>query len=179
LATFETLDQEHQEMKRRLIGYFVMCLMAYLAGCAPKEIVRAELTSVRANPEAYKDKRVILKTEIVELVNNPEPYDSEEIEVSGVVGKDSPGLDWGFYLEDESGMRLECYEREYRNSPWIVADTAVNRARASHENMTVVGFFEKGFGIELTWIEYQGQTIYTDYKPDEFVVPFQRFRPSR
>jgi hypothetical protein len=172
VTNVELLGQENQEMKRLLIGYFVICLTAYLAGCAPKEIVRTDLATVHANPEAYEDKRVILKTEIAELINNPTPYDSEEIEVSGVVSKDSPGLDWGFYLEDESGMRVECYEDEYRYSPWFMADMVVNQARASHENMTVVGYFEQGFGIELNWIEYQGQTIYTNYKPDVPVIPF-------
>lgn len=147
------------------MGYFVMGLAAYLAGCAPKEIVRTNLASIHANPEAYEDKRVILKTDIAELINNPDPYDSEEIEVSGVVSKDSPGPDWGFYLEDESGMRVECYETNYRLVSYFEADLAVNNARESHERMTAVGFFKDGFGIELNWIEYQGQTIYTNYKP--------------
>lgn len=171
MTTLELLDQEGQEMKRLLLGYIVMCLTACLVGCAPKEIVRADLTSIQANPEAYEGKRVILKTDIAQLINNPSPYASEEVEVSGVVSKDSPGPDWGFYLEDTSGTRVKCYEHEYRYSPWIMADMMVDRARASRENMTVVGFFEKGFGIELSWIEYQGQTIYTDYKPDVPGIP--------
>lgn len=171
MTNVELLDQEYQEMKRLLIGYFVICLTAYLAGCAPKEIVRTDLATIHANPEAYEDKRVILKTEIAELINNPTPYDSEEIEVSGVVGKDFPGLDWGFYLEDESGMRVECYETNYILISYFEADLAVNNARESHEKMTVVGFFKDGFGIELSWIEYQGKTIYTNYMPNIRVVP--------
>jgi hypothetical protein len=159
-------------MKMLWIGFIGVFLMLFLVVCAPKEIIRTDLASIHANPEAYEDKRVILKTDIAELINNPDPYDSEEIEVSGCVSKKSPGLDWGFYLEDEAGMRVECYEYEYRYSPWIMADVAVRRARAAHENMTVVGFFEKGFGIELNWIEYQGQTIYTNYKPFVPVVSY-------
>jgi hypothetical protein len=166
VSTLNLLNQEQQEMKRLLIGCISVFLMAYLIGCAPKEIVRTDLASFNANPEVYKDKRVILKTDIAVLVNNPDPFDANEIEVSGVVSKDSTGLDWGFYLEEEAGMRVECYESNYRNSPWVIVDAVVNRARASHENMTVAGSFEKGFGIELNWIEYQGQTFYTNYKPD-------------
>jgi hypothetical protein len=167
----ELLGQENQEMKRLLIGYVVICLTAYLAGCAPKEIVRTDLATVHANPEVYKDKRVILKTEIMELINNPIPYDSEEIEVSGVVGKDSPGLDWGFYLEDETGKRVECYETNYRLISYFEADLAVYNARESHDKMTAVGFFKDGFGIELSWIEYQGKTIYTNYISNIRIIP--------
>ena len=158
-------------MKRLLMGYIGICLTAYLVGCAPKEIVRTDLASIRANPEAFADKRVILKTDIMELIHNPTPYDSMEIEVSGIVSKYSTGIDWGFYLEDTSGARVECYEYEYRHSPWVMVDAVVNRARDSHENMTVAGFFKKGFGIELNWIEYQGQTYYTNYKPDVLGLP--------
>jgi hypothetical protein len=42
---------------------------------------------------------------------------------------------------------------------------AIRRAARNNEQLTVVGKLQKGLKIELDWIEYEGLTIDTDFKP--------------
>ena len=152
-------------MNRLLSGLTGLIILISLISCAGREIVKVDLTHFNENPQLYQDKRVIFKTDIKTLTNAPTPYFSKDIEISGFVHKRSPGFDWGFYLEDEEGMRVKCYERKYRHSPWIRADMAVRKARNLKKRMIIVGVFRKHGGIELDWIEYGGENIDTDYKP--------------
>ena len=159
------MNREKKPMKRLILGLTGLVFLMNLFSCAGQEIVKVDLTSFNENPQLYEDKRVILKTDITTLVNDPTPYISKDIEISGFVKKGTIGLDWGFYLEDEAGESVKCYESKYRHYPWIRADMAVRKARAVNERMTIVGIFRKNFGIELDWIEYGGEVIDTDYKP--------------
>ena len=142
-----------------------LAVLMNLNCCTTKEIVRLDLTSFNENPEAYADKRVIITTDIASLINNPTPYFYKDIEISGFINKALIGLDWGFYLEDEAGLSVRCYERTYRHSPWLRADMAVKRAWRNKENITIVGVFGKLHDIELDWIEHEGVHIDTDLKP--------------
>ena len=142
--------------------------------CGPaREIVKLDWTSFNVNPEAYADKRVIITTDIASLLNDPTPYYYKDIEISGSINKTLFGLDWGFYLEGETGLSIKCYERTYRHSPWSEADMAVKRARRNKENITIVGVFGKLHDIELDWIEIEGRIIDTDYKPYSLARPFR------
>jgi hypothetical protein len=152
-------------MKRLLIWIAGVAVIFTLNSCATSEIVRVDLTHFNENPEEFEDKRVIIKTDIEAITKNPEPYLSKDIELSGFVKKGSFGFDWGFLLEDEEGLSVKCYERKYRLSPWVRADMAVRKARIKNEKITIVGEIRKNFGIELDWIEYEGEVIDTDYKP--------------
>jgi hypothetical protein len=151
---------------KRLIMVFACLAVLMNLNCGPaREIVKLDLTSFNENPEAYAGKRVIITTDIASLLNNPTPYYHKDIEISGFINKTLFGLDWGFYLEDETGLSIKCYERNYRHYPWRRADMAVKRARRNKENITIVGVFGKLHDIELDWIEVGGETIDTDYKP--------------
>ncbi len=152
-------------MKTFSIWIASLVVLFTLKSCAPTEIVKVDLLSLNDHPEEYEGKRVIITTDIETIAMNPEPYFSKDVELSGFVGKDSFGLDWEFLLENEEGISVKCYESKYRNYPWIRADMAVRKARINNEKITVVGILNKGFGIELDWIEYEGQIIDTDYRP--------------
>ena len=159
---------------KRLIMVFACLAVLMNLNCGPaREIVKLDLTSFNENPEAYAGKRVIITTDIASLLNNPTPYYYKDIEISGFINKTLFGLDWGFYLEDETGLSIKCYERNYRHSPWSQADMAVKRARRNKKNITIVGVFGKLHDIELDWIEIEGRIIDTDYKPYSPARPFR------
>ena len=132
------MNGEKHKMKRLVSGLVDLAVLMTLISCAGREIVKLDLTSFNENPQLYQDKRVIFKTDIKTLTNAPKPYFSKDIEISGFVHKRFPGFDWGFYLEDEEGMRVKCYERKYRHSPWIRADMAVRKARNLKKRMIIV-----------------------------------------
>ncbi len=159
-------------MKGLSIWIASLMVLFTLSSCAPREIVKVDLLSLNENPEEYEDKRVIITTDIENIAKDPEPYFSKDVELSGFVGRDSSKLDWEFLLENEEGSSVRCYESEYRIYPWIRADMAIRKARIKDEKITVVGVFKKGFGIELDWIEYEGQIIDTDYRPYRFSHTF-------
>ena len=160
-------------MKRLIMAFAGLAVLINLNCCATTEIVKLDLTSFNENPEAYADKRVIITTDISTLINDPTPYYYKDIEISGLINKTLIGLDWGFYLEDEAGLSVRCYERTYRHSPWLRANMAVKRARMNKENITIVGVFGKRKDIELDWIEVGGEIIDTDYKPNLPDYPFR------
>ncbi|MFH0814025.1 MAG: hypothetical protein V2A69_14490 [Pseudomonadota bacterium] len=142
-----------------------------LLGCAP--VVKTDLKSFKENPEAYQGKEVIITTDVKSVVEDPESYLGRKIELKGFVKYNGfRGFShWNFFLKDEEGRSLRCYEREYRIEAWIWPTTILRRAERENEQLTVVGKLQKGKEIELDWVEYKGQTIDTDYKPPQFPVP--------
>lgn len=152
---------------KNLIMLFVSAVfLISFIGCMPKEIVKVDLNSFNENPEIYENKRVVFKTDIKTLINDPTLYHFKDVEITGYVKREIHSrAPWKFKLVDDEGVSVKCYEMRYTNYPWHQADFAVKRARHSNESMTVVGTFRKNATIELDWIEYDGQTIDTDYKP--------------
>ncbi len=124
-------------------------LLSSLDGCASKELVKTDLKSFLENPEAYEDKWVIITTEIRTLTENPTPYISRTISLTGFVeyGPKESGLH--FFMEDEEGRSILCYEREYKYRPWVTPHMVVKLAESRNENLTVVGRLEKILKIEL------------------------------
>ena len=153
-------------VKKLLIFIAGFILSDLFMGCAPSEIVRTDLKTFLENPEEYHDKRVVITTDIKSIIENPTPYVGKLIELSGFVEYGRKGFDWYFVLKDEEGRRITCYEREYRNYPWRRADMVVRRAERENKKIVTVGILEKSKEIELDWIEYNGEFIDTDYKPD-------------
>jgi len=153
-------------MKKIMILNMGLVFSIFLWGCAPKEMVRTDLKSLLENPEAYEDKMVVVTTDIKSLIENPMPYVHRLVEVSGFVEYGRKGFEWYFILKDEDGRGITCYERTYRNSPWIRADMAVRAAERENKKMIAAGILEKSKRIELDWIEWNGEYIDTDYKPE-------------
>jgi hypothetical protein len=142
-----------------------------LAGCAP--LVKTDLKSFDDNPEEYKGKELIFTADIKTVVEHPEAYAGKQVELKGYVTYNGfRGFTyWNFLLKDDEGLSVRCYEDEYRVDVWNWPDMVVKRAERKHDHVAVVGKFEKGRGIELRWIEYDGQTISTDYKPPSIIFP--------
>ena len=161
-------------MKRLAVVFLGLMTMLNLNCCVTKEIIKLDLASYNENTEAYKDKRVIITTDIASLINDPTPFYSKDVEISGVINNRPMGLEWGFYLEDEAGLNIKCYERTYRHSPWIRADNVVKRARRNHDRIMIVGVFSRLHDIELDWIEVGGEIIDTNYKPDSLSPRIRR-----
>ena len=154
-------------MKRLTVVFLGLITVLILNCCGgTKEIIKLDLARYNEDPGAYEDKRVIITTDIATLTNDPTPFYSKEVEISGIINNRPFGLEWGFYLEDENGLSVKCYEKTYRHSPWLRADNAVKRARRNNERITIVGVFSRLHDIELDWIEVGGEIIDTNYKPD-------------
>ena len=152
-------------MKKIVILAMVLSILSAPC-CAVKEIVKTDLNSFNQDPEQYKDKRVIITTEIESILKDPTSFIKRDIEISGLVRRNPRGFEWGFSIRDEKGNSLECYETEYRISPWLRVDQAIKRAELKKEKVTVVGKLGTGLQIELDWIEYEGDVMDTDFKPN-------------
>ena len=142
-----------------------------IGSCAP--VVKTDLKSLQANPEAYKGKKVIVLADIKSMVEVPDAYRGKTVELSGYVelGNFWKTDGWRFILKDEAGRQVRCYEREYRVTGWIMPEMALRQAAQKKEKVTVSGKVEKNKIIELDWIEYQNQRFDTDYKPPAFWLP--------
>lgn len=142
-----------------------------LFGCAP--LVKTDLKGFTENPEKYKGKFVIITADIKSVLEKPEAYVGKRIELKGYVAYNGVRdfSYWNFMLKDEEGKSIRCFEYEYRVDVWLWPDMIVKRADSNHEQLTVVGKLEKGPKLELRWIEYNGQTISTDYLPPVIAFP--------
>ncbi|RLA93934.1 MAG: hypothetical protein DRG25_03570 [Deltaproteobacteria bacterium] len=156
---------EKVNMKEILIWIFVLVLSLILNSCAP--LVKTDLQSLKDNPEKYQGKIVIITTDIKSVFEAPEAYLGKKIELKGYV--EYKGFrelrNWNFILKDKEGRSIRCYEREYRVEAWIIPVMAIRKAARNNQQLTVVGKLQKGLKIELDWIEYEGLTIDTDFKP--------------
>jgi hypothetical protein len=161
-------------MKKLMMVFIGIMAVLGLNCCGPKEIIKLDLASYEEDPEAYKDKRVIIATDIASLINDPTLFYYKDIQISGIINNRPIGLDWGFYLENEDGLSVKCYEKTYRHSPWSRADNAVKRARRNSAKITIVGVFSELHDIELDWIDIGGEIINTNYKPDYLGPRFRR-----
>ena len=161
------------ELKAKILIVVIGGLMfsLSLAGCAP--LVKTDLKSFNENPEKYKGTEVIFTADIRSVVEHPEAYAGKQVELKGYVTYNGfwGFTCWNFLLKDDEGRSIRCYEDEYRVDVWIWPDTVVKRADRKHEQLGVVGRLGKGPELELRWIEHNGQTISTDYKPPAFVFP--------
>lgn len=146
-----------------------------LISCAPT--VKTDLLSLFENPKEYRGKRIIIATDLKSVVEDPAAYLDRRIELAGyVVYNGHRGFySWNFFLKDTDGRTIRCYEREYRIRSWIVPVWALRRAERKNEQITAVGKLQTGLELELDWIEYQGQTIDTDYKPPQIGFPSSLF----
>lgn len=138
-------------------------------GCFPP-VVRTDLETLIANPEEFYGKEVIVTADFKSVLESPEEYKGRKIEVTGYV--DYRGWRgfraWHFFLSDEEGRKLRCYEGVYRVEGWIIPVVTAKRAARDQNPLTVVGRLEKSMNIELDYIEYEGQYIDTDAKPARF-----------
>jgi len=153
-------------MKKILIFLLGITLAAGLFSCAGP-VVKTDLQSVEENPDTYKGDQVVIATDLRSVVENPDAYLDKRIELKGFVEYRETPLRpyWHFLLKDEDGRSLKCYERRYNNDVWEWPLTAVRKAKKNKEQLTVVGWLEKGRALELDWVEYDGKTIDTDYLP--------------
>lgn len=153
-------------MKNILISLMGIVFAGSLFSCAG-QVVKTDLQSVEENPDAYKGKRVVITTDLKSLAEKPEDYLEKKVELKGFAEYREGPLRpyWHFVLKDEEGRSLKCYERNYHNYVWEWPLMTVRKAKRNKEQLTVVGRFEKRGVLELDWIEYDGETINTDYVP--------------
>ncbi len=130
-------------------------------------MVETSLNNYLQNPEAYKEKKVIIVASIKDVCKNSDPLIGKEIKLEGFVKyigfRCYPY--WNFILMDKEGNSIKCYEREYRVEAWIIPIMALKEAEKRKEMIIAVGKLEKKGLLELDWIEYRGEIIDTDYKP--------------
>ena len=157
--------------KRVMVVVVGLIFSLGLFGCAP--LVKTDLKGFTENPEKYKGKFVIITADIKSVLEKPGAYVGKRIELKGYVSyKGFWGFShWNFMLKDEEGNSIRCYENEYRVDVWLWPDMIVKRADKNHEQLTVVGKLERGLELELRSIEYNGQTISTDYLPPAIAFP--------
>ncbi len=160
-------------MKIKYYGLIMLVVLMGLAGCAPKEMVQVDLASFNENPDEYKDKRPIIKTDIDTLLKNPDFFDRKEVMLSGFVKTvNPPWIYWEFKLVDDQGQMVGCYETNYRDTPWVWAENTVRRAQYYNEKISIVGVFKKSDHVELDWIEFRGKIVDTDFTPPHIPYPY-------
>jgi len=161
-------------MKKLLAFIMGMIFFMSLSTCAP--VVKTDLKSLNEEPEKYQGKRVIIITDLAGLYENLTPYLGRKIELSGHVEyKRTKGIYyWNFILKDEDRRTVICYERNYRVRPWLTPVYAVKKAERYNQKITVAGKLQERLRIELDWIEYEGDTIDTNYVPPHIQFPPHR-----
>ena len=171
-------DRSHVSRKHRRKTYhtvvcylrfccFAVCLSIF-SGCSSPP-VKMDLNTFLEDPEEYAGKFVIITATIKDLFDDPDSYLYHKVEVSGFVEyrESWVGPYWNFTLKEkpEGEISLSCYENRYRPDVWIWPLNAVRQAAHYKKELTVVGTFHKRMTLELDWIDYGGQQIYTDFLP--------------
>ncbi len=154
-------------MKKNVVWILKLFVLSLIMSCAPKELIKTDLQSFLKNPQEYEGKRVIITTDLKTLTENPTPYLNKDIELYGFVEFRYETFDWDFFLKDEEGRKVICYEEGYRHSSWAVPTNIIKLAERKNDIIVVVGKLKRGLRIELDWIEYNGRVIDTDYKPEK------------
>ena len=143
-------------------------------GCSP--YVRVDQKDIGENGEKYKGKHIIIMTDIADLYENDTKYTGKKIELKGYVEyRRTKGVYyWNFILKDDNGRSVVCYERHYKPRPWLRPVYAIMEAERVNDIITIVGRCKQGMKIELDWIEYDDETIDTDYVPPFIKIPIHR-----
>ncbi len=162
-------------MKKIILASSLILSFSFI-GCAVP-LVKTDLKSSLEKPQAYKGITVIFTTDLKSLLADPGSYQGKKVELSGYVKFYGHWgfWTWNFLLKETppacpAGLKVRCYEREYRIDSWVVPGAMLRRAESHKEKIKVVGKFQNG-EIELDWIEYRGQRIDTDYKPPYVRAP--------
>lgn len=158
---------------RSACGCALLVVAVLLAGCASAPVV-VGYDEYRTDPERYREADAIVRTDLATLLASGEALAGRKVELSGPVDyRGHAGFFyWHFYLTGPGEQRVRCYEREYRVDSWVFARNLVRRADSDAGTATVNGRYKGPFGIELDWIEYDGQRLDTDYRPPRFVLPW-------
>jgi hypothetical protein len=158
-------------MKRLLLLTACLVLSLSLFACAP--LVKTDLKSLKENPQEYEGKTVVVTTDLKSLAEKPEDYLGRKVELTGFVEYNGfrKFHHWNFFLKDEEGRSVRCYEREYRVDAWLWPVVTAKRAARENKPLTIVGRLHPNLMIELDWIEYEGIHIDTDHKPPGFAFP--------
>ncbi|HNR12942.1 MAG TPA: hypothetical protein PLG17_10190 [Thermodesulfobacteriota bacterium] len=161
--------------QQRLFLLPLACLMlsGLLLGCAGP-LVRTDLQTFQQHPEQFKGKQVVITASLEEIYTHRDAYSAKKVEITGTVTRKGfwGPPDWDFFLTDNQGRTLRCYERTYRVDAWIIPVMAIKRAERENSTVTVVGKLEQDLDIELDWFEYQGQHYDTDHLPASVPLPF-------
>jgi hypothetical protein len=143
-------------------------------GCSPH--VRIDPKEMSKDSEKLKGKNIILVTDIADLHENPISFVDKKIELKGYVEyrRTKKIYYWNFLLKDDNGRCIICYERHYRPRPWLRPVYAIMKAERVNDIITIVGRLKEDLKIELDWIEYDNETIDTDYVPPFIKIPWPR-----
>ena len=160
-------------MDSALWGRVVLAMLAscLLGGCAaPLKLTESEW---RAGPEAFGQRELIIETSLDNVVATPAAFGRHSVQLSGhpeYVGHRIDHPYWYFYLTDESGSRLLCYEQNYRLTHRSVVERLLRRAQSLGEPVTVGGRLKRGGELELDWIDYGAWHLDTDYHPPSLLI---------
>ena len=160
-------------------------VIAGLAGCAGanRPLPEVDWASYRADPKAYAGQRTLIRVDLATIAADPKAFSDKELIVRGKVTKLAwgPGgsssfndyYRWYLLLEDATGAPLRCYEETYRTEAWDHVLYLTHRAREEGGELTAVGRYRPGYGLELDWITYGDTTLDTDRlePPARFVLP--------
>nr|ART38030.1 F98 [uncultured bacterium] len=149
-------------------------LTLLLTGCAvPPTVV--DFADYHAAPQRYAETDAIVRTDLTTLLANKDALKGRRVELVGQVDyRGHVGFSyWHFYLTDDQGHTLRCYEREYHVDSWAWARTLARKADAEHGTIVVSGRYRPPSGLELDWFDYLGHHVDTDYRPPVFVLPWR------
>ncbi|MBW1838931.1 MAG: hypothetical protein JRI49_03265, partial [Deltaproteobacteria bacterium] len=112
------------------------------------------------------------------IITDAQSYKGQYIEIEGSVDFKHPR--WGFstwyFMLNEDGKKIRCYENNYRVTSWSHVSNALRKAVYKKEKIIVRGKFNLGYKnepqIELDFIEYGGVSYNTDHKPPSIRMPF-------
>ena len=142
----------------RLLLFPLLCAVS-LVGCAFPPPVRTTVSAMLENPEAYR---------------------YERLEVAGTVewggGKGHPDFPyWHFHLKN-NGADLVCYSEAYKHQVWGTIDLLIRRAAAASKDVSVTGYLVNWKAdrvvFRLTAITYEGHSYNAEFLPPAVSVSF-------
>jgi len=149
--------------RKEMVGFngtvtiLVITASLLLGSCAPRQFIKTDFNSIITDAQSYK---------------------GQYIEIEGSVDFKHPR--WGFstwyFMLNEDGKKIRCYENNYRVTSWSHVSNALRKAVYKKEKIIVRGKFNLGYKnepqIELDFIEYGGVSYNTDHKPPSIRMPF-------
>jgi len=153
-------------MERKIIRKLSACsiiALLILSGC--KHMVRTDIDTYLENRQEYKRKRVVLTTDLEDILNRYELYQNKEVELSAPVsyfGKEGFST---FYLNlAKDGKQIRAYEDNYQHYVNRDALQLLIWAKSDGGEVTVRGKLKEE-GIELLQLAYNDYVVDTNVRP--------------
>jgi hypothetical protein len=145
----------------KIVSLFVVIVVS---GCV--HMVKTDLDTYLENKEEFKEKQVVLKTDLQDLSERYDMYWRKTVELTAPVTYSGSWHFWTWHLIlDDGDNMIRAYESEYRVYADHRAVYLVRAAMRENGSVTIRGKVEKN-GIELNRIFYKDYAINTNLKMD-------------